>query len=63
MTSLQVFDFNSNAVRVIMKNDEPWFVANNVCRVLSISNTRDAISRLDTDERDVGNSDTLGGKQ
>jgi prophage antirepressor-like protein len=34
-----------------------------LCRALGISNPRDAVSGLDDDEKDVGNTDTLGGNQ
>lgn len=46
------------AVRVVECNGEPWFVASDVCRALSIINSRDAIARLDDDEKaDVGLTD------
>lgn len=55
------FDFEEQAVRVIMRGDAPWFVANDVCRVLEIGNPRDALTRLDDDERDcVGITDAIG---
>jgi len=38
-------------------------VAKDVCDVLEIGNSRDAISNLDEDEKGVVNTDTLGGKQ
>lgn len=58
------FDFEANAVRVVMIEDAPWWVAADVCRVLEISNTRDALSRLDEDERDgVGITDAIGRSQ
>ncbi|WP_333828287.1 BRO-N domain-containing protein [Pararhodobacter sp.] len=57
------FDFEDQAVRVLMRDGEPWFVVNDVCRVLEIGNPRDAVSRLDDDEKDVGSADTLGGNQ
>lgn len=47
------FDFEEQAVRVVMRNDEPWFVAADVCRVLEHTNATVAISRLEEDERDV----------
>ncbi len=34
-----------------------------MCDVLGIVNNRDAMSRLDDDEKDVVNTDTLGGTQ
>lgn len=63
MSSLIPFDFETNAVRVVMQDDEPWFVAADVCRCLEIANPRDAVSRLDDDEKGVGIADTLGGRQ
>lgn len=54
MNDLQVFN---NAmfgnVRILMHNNEPWFVAKDVCDCLEIKNTTDAIKRLDEDEQDA----------
>lgn len=61
--SLQIFDFSNQPVRVALIDGEPWFVAKDVCDVLGISNSRDALSRLDDDEKGVGFTDTLGGRQ
>lgn len=47
----------------LIKDGEPWFVAADVCRVLDISNNRDALSRLDIDEKGVASTDTPGGAQ
>ena len=44
------FDFEDQAVRVVMRDDAPWWVAADVCRVLEILNTSDAVKRLDEDE-------------
>lgn len=44
------FDFEEQAVRVVMRGDDPWFVAADICRVLEIQNTTDAVKRLDEDE-------------
>ena len=63
MNAIQTFDFESQAVRSVLRDDEPWFVAADVCRVLDISNPRDAIAKLDDDEKGVGTADTLGGRQ
>lgn len=62
-TPLSAFDFEGAPVRTIVRESQPWFVAADVCRVLEISNNRDAISSLDEDEKGVGNTDTLGGQQ
>jgi anti-repressor protein len=50
-------------VRIKAINGEPWFVAADVCKALKISNSRDALGRLDDDEKGVVSTDTLGGKQ
>ncbi|MCS1351187.1 Bro-N domain-containing protein [Mechercharimyces sp. CAU 1602] len=64
MDKLQrVFDYNGSDVRTLTQNGEPWFVAKDVCEVLDISNHRDAVYRLDDDERGSVLVDTLGGKQ
>lgn len=52
MNELQVFN---NAmfgnVRIILQDNEPWFVAKDVCDCLEINNSRQALSRLDSDEK------------
>lgn len=50
MNDLQVFNFNENQLRTVTKNGDPWFVAKDVCEVLEIKNTTDAVKRLDDDE-------------
>jgi len=50
-------------IRTVIKDDEIWFVANDVCRYLELSNPRKAIANLDDDEKDVTFCYTLGGKQ
>ncbi|NKD46164.1 hypothetical protein HEQ62_10120 [Haematospirillum jordaniae] len=58
------FVFEGDNVRTIVdENGVPWFVAADVCRVLEISKYRDAIARLDEDERRPVIVDTLGGPQ
>lgn len=60
----QIFMYQSKQVRTVMKNDEPWFVAKDVCEVLGISNHRDAVSRLNVSMKDdVGISDSIGRMQ
>lgn len=60
---LNSFVNDSFALRVVDVDGSPWFVAADVCKALDISNSRDAISRLDEDEKGVATTDTLGGVQ
>lgn len=46
----QVFSYSGQEVRTLMKDNEVWFVAKDVCEVLELSNPTIAISRLDRDE-------------
>ncbi|WEG14116.1 phage antirepressor KilAC domain-containing protein [Pullulanibacillus sp. KACC 23026] len=46
----KLFQFQSVNVRTLLINNEPWFVAKDICEVLDIKNSRDAVSRLDEDE-------------
>lgn len=39
------------SLRTVTINNEPWFVAADVCRALEISNPHDVIKRLDEDEK------------
>ncbi|WP_410698242.1 BRO-N domain-containing protein [Citrobacter freundii] len=59
-----VFNFESDCqVRAIIIDGAPWFVAMDVCRAIGIANHRDAVRKLDSDEKGVGSTDTLGGEQ
>ena len=56
--------FNSpefGELRVAEIDGVPWFVAADVCRVLDITNTTDAVSRLDEDEKSRFNLGLPGG--
>jgi prophage antirepressor-like protein len=51
--------FEGKALRVIMRDDEPWWVLTEVCKLLEIANPRHAGTRLDPDEKTaVGIMDT-----
>jgi anti-repressor protein len=63
MSNLSIFRFQANQVRVILIEGQPWFVAKDVCDVLEVGNSRQALSRLDDDERGSFQLDTLGGIQ
>lgn len=51
MNNLQVFNYNDNQIRTIMKGNEPWWVLKDVCEALSLSNPTIVADRLDDDER------------
>jgi hypothetical protein len=58
------FAFEGRQVRVITDDHGmPWFVAADVCAVLGVGNSRQALTRLDDDEKGVFSIDTLGGTQ
>lgn len=64
MSDLNVFAFDSQAVRVVMVDGQPWFVAADVCEILGFGNPRQAVESH-VDEEDVQKLDTLtaGGTQ
>ena len=53
-TGIQTFNFNNATMRTLTdENGEPWFVAKDVCDILSIENSRRATAELDTDEKNT----------
>lgn len=50
-------------IRMVGIDDEPWFVGSDVCRALGIEKARNALERLDEDERGAHTVGTLGGPQ
>lgn len=64
MNNIQVFtNQHFGQVRVVMRDGEPWFVAADICRALDVDNNRQAVSRLDEDEKGVILNDTNRGKR
>ena len=63
MNEMQIFHYENNEIRTILKDGEPWWVLKDVCQTLGISKHRDTASRLDEDERGSVRVDTLGGLQ
>lgn len=64
MTDVRTFTFlDQAAVRVVEVDHQPWFVAADVCAALGITNSRQALSLVDDDEKGVTTSDTPGGTQ
>lgn len=63
MTTLQLFEYGGQEVRTVLIDGEPGFIATDLCAVLDIRNSSDAIGSLDDDEKGVATTDTLGGAQ
>lgn len=63
-TDIQIFKNEQfGQIRVVERDGEPWFVAVDICGALDIANSRDALTRIDEDEKGVALTDTLGGAQ
>jgi prophage antirepressor-like protein len=61
-TQLSPFEFKSQQLRVVAdENGEPWFVASDVCAVLTINTEQ--TRRLDEDEKGLRTVQTPGGPQ
>lgn len=51
------------ALRSILIDSDPWFVAADVCKALELEKTNRALSRLDDDEKGAHSVSTPGGRQ
>lgn len=63
MSALRPFAFNGRKVRVVVRGQEPWFVASDVARILGFGSTKDATRWLDEDEKGGHKLPTPGGEQ
>lgn len=50
---ISVIRFEGVEVRIVKINNDPWFVAKDVCDTLEIINSRDALKALDLDEKNT----------
>lgn len=60
------FDFENNAIRVVVQENEPWFAANDVCDILGFANPHQAVETHVDKEDDLQKLeviDSLGRKQ
>jgi prophage antirepressor-like protein len=55
--TLELFEFNEQPVRVHLLDGEPWWVAADVCRAMTIRNVTEALRRLDGD--DLSQTETI----
>lgn len=64
MTILSIINHpDFGQVRNVVLNNEPWFVAKDICDVLGLTNSRKATSKIDDEEKGVTITDTPGGEQ
>lgn len=63
MKNLISLEYHGKPVRCIQKEGAPWWVLSDVCKVLSVKNSRDVSNRLDPDEKGVDQIYTPGGNQ
>ncbi|MDT0753972.1 BRO-N domain-containing protein [Mammaliicoccus sciuri] len=55
MNELQIFNFDSNEVRTVIVNEEPYFVGKDVAKVLGYKNTREALKyHVDNEDKKDG---------
>lgn len=59
----RVFNYQEKQVRTVTKENEPWFVAKDICAAFGDTNYRRSLLRIDDDEKGVSQIDTPGGKQ
>ena len=64
MNEIQIFNYQSNEVRTVEMNGEPWFVLKDVCTVLGLTTPARVAERLDGDEVSQTHlTDSMGRKQ
>ena len=62
-SQLSTFNFESNSIRTLAIDNEPWFVAKDVCDAIGLTNSRMSLIALDEDEKGVSLIYTPSGKQ
>lgn len=63
MNEMQLFTNEQfGTIRTVMQNDEPWFVAADLCKALDLTNTTVALERLADDEKSKFNLGLSGGE-
>ena len=62
-SQLSTFNFESNSIRTLAIDNEPWFVAKDVCDAIGLTNSRMSLIALDEDEKGVSLIYTPSGQQ
>ena len=62
---LQTFNFETQEVRTLIKNNEPWFIGNDLAEVLGYRNKSDALQKhIDKEDKDeIAIRDSIGRMQ
>ena len=47
---LSTFTFENHSIRTVSINNEPWFIATDICKALELNQTTNALRNLDEDE-------------
>ena len=63
MNKMQIFHYENNEIRTILKDGEPWWVLADVCQVLDLGSPHKVADRLDEDEKGRNLIPTPGGNQ
>ena len=59
----KILNYSDKDVRIVLKEQNPWFVASDICSILELKNITKAILTLDEDEKDdITISDTINRK-
>lgn len=61
--AIRNFAFDDQLVRVVMRGEDPWFVAADICRILHLRDASEVVEKLDDDEKGPGSIRTPGGEQ
>jgi prophage antirepressor-like protein len=62
-SQLVPFTFENHAVRTVVIENDPWFIAKDVCVILGIARVSDALSDFPQNEKGAVSTRTPGGKQ
>jgi prophage antirepressor-like protein len=63
MSNIILFDFENHAIRFVGTAENPWWVADDICKALDLDDTSKAVSTLKHGEKGTTTVRTLGGDQ
>jgi prophage antirepressor-like protein len=63
-SEIKIFDFDGyNKIRGVFYLGKPWFVAEDICRLLDVGNTRSTLVLLDEEDKGIHLIDDKFGRQ